>query len=87
MAHVPCTFAGAYPGLFLSTGPARMIRPVKQLFDQQAIEMIGPLEQVSLTCYTVSFTASNYFASQKCLIVSRSNLVLGNFISSVNFDS
>lgn len=46
VAHVPCTFAGAYPGLFLFTGPARMIRPVKQLFNQQAIEMIGPLEQV-----------------------------------------
>lgn len=46
VAHVPCTFAGGYPGLYLFTGPARMIRPVKQLFGQQAIEMIGPSEQV-----------------------------------------
>jgi hypothetical protein len=45
---VPCSFAGAYPGLFLFTGPARMIRPVKQLFNEQEIEMIGPLEQVLL---------------------------------------
>ncbi|MCO5567759.1 hypothetical protein L7F22_021453 [Adiantum nelumboides] len=47
-AYVPCTFAGAYPGLFLSTGPARMVRPVRQLFDHNLIEMIGPLEQVLL---------------------------------------
>ncbi|KAI5063258.1 hypothetical protein GOP47_0021805, partial [Adiantum capillus-veneris] len=46
VAYVPSTFAGAYPGLFLSTGPARMIRPVRQLFDQHSIERIGPLEQV-----------------------------------------
>ncbi|KAH7297471.1 hypothetical protein KP509_26G071000 [Ceratopteris richardii] len=46
VAYVPCTFAGPYPGLFLSIGPARMVRPVKQLFGEQSVEMIGPLEQV-----------------------------------------
>ena len=55
VAYVPCTFAGAYPGLFLFTGPARMIRPVKQLFNEQAIEMIGPLEQVFLRNDTTLF--------------------------------
>lgn len=49
IAHVPCTFAGAYPGLFLFITAARMVRPVKQLYNHQTgsgVEMIGPFEQV-----------------------------------------
>ena len=36
---------GPFPGLFLSTDAARMIRPVQQM-DSKKTEMIGPLEQV-----------------------------------------
>ncbi|CAK9217456.1 unnamed protein product [Sphagnum troendelagicum] len=45
VAYVPCTSAGMYPGLFLSTTPSRLLRPVKQLQDEGAVELIGPLEQ------------------------------------------
>jgi hypothetical protein len=46
VAYVPCTSAGMYPGLFLSTTPSRLLRPVKQLQGEGAVELIGPLEQV-----------------------------------------
>lgn len=36
-----------FPGLFLFTGPARMMRPVYNLSAQQ-IELIGTMEQVHL---------------------------------------
>eukprot|EP01038_Epipyxis_sp_PR26KG_P013003 gene13003-17433_t len=36
---------GPYPGLYLSTQPGRMVRPVIQL-DTRLIEWIGPMEQV-----------------------------------------
>jgi len=39
--------AGQYPGLYLFTGPARMVRPVVNLA-LNAIEMIGTFEQVYL---------------------------------------
>ncbi len=38
---------GQFPGLFLFTGPARMVRPVVNLA-LNAIELIGTFEQVSL---------------------------------------
>jgi hypothetical protein len=41
---------GAYPGLYLFTKAARMIRPVVNLKNKK-IEMIGPLEQVYLEVY------------------------------------
>eukprot|EP00252_Welwitschia_mirabilis_P017700 TRINITY_DN3920_c0_g2_i1.p1 TRINITY_DN3920_c0_g2~~TRINITY_DN3920_c0_g2_i1.p1 ORF type:complete len:1013 (-),score=180.62 TRINITY_DN3920_c0_g2_i1:147-3080(-) len=50
VGYVPCTFAGAYPGLFLFTTPSRFIRPVKNILnttpDTSLIEYIGPFEQV-----------------------------------------
>ncbi|KAJ7532498.1 hypothetical protein O6H91_13G006400 [Diphasiastrum complanatum] len=49
VAYVPCTFAGAYPGLFLYTTPARFLRPVKQLESffrsDEVLELIAPFEQ------------------------------------------
>ncbi|BBN05770.1 DNA-directed RNA polymerase I subunit RPA2 [Marchantia polymorpha subsp. ruderalis] len=47
VAYVPCTSAGAYPGLFLFSTPGRMLRPVKCLSpqDKGALELIGPYEQ------------------------------------------
>ena len=49
VAHIPCSDAGAYPGLYLFTSPARFMRPVRQLGDAGlvagAIEHIGSLEQ------------------------------------------
>lgn len=38
---------GPFPGLFLFTGPARMIRPVMQL-PSGSSELIGTLEQINL---------------------------------------
>lgn len=36
---------GPFPGLFLASAPARMIRPVKQLRSGK-VEYVGPMEQV-----------------------------------------
>ncbi len=38
---------GQFPGLFLFSGPARMMRPVKNLAHER-IELIGSFEQVYL---------------------------------------
>lgn len=46
-------YVGQYPGLFLFTGPARMMRPLKNLF-ANAVELIGTFEQVYLNvCITL----------------------------------
>ncbi|GAB5035597.1 dna-directed rna polymerase i complex subunit rpa2 [Nannochloropsis oceanica] len=45
IAFIPPARGGPAPGLFLFTGPARMIRPVLHLETGQ-IEYIGPMEQV-----------------------------------------
>ncbi|XP_020593048.1 DNA-directed RNA polymerase I subunit 2 isoform X2 [Phalaenopsis equestris] len=49
VGYVPLSEGGAYPGLYISTSPSRLIRPVKNLCcttDQNAnIEFVGPFEQ------------------------------------------
>jgi hypothetical protein len=47
IAHIAYEEGGPFPGVFIATTPARMIRPVLQLSSGK-VEMIGPLEQVSL---------------------------------------
>lgn len=47
VALVPYERGGPFPGLFVFTGPARMIRPVVQLPGGSS-ELIGTLEQISL---------------------------------------
>ena len=47
VAHIPHERGGAYPGVFLSTAPARLLRPVAQL-PHGARELIGSLEQTYL---------------------------------------
>ena len=47
VAHIPHERGGAYPGVFLSTAPARLLRPVSQL-PSGARELIGSLEQTYL---------------------------------------
>ncbi len=47
VALVPYERGGPFPGLFLFTGPARMIRPVVQLPGGSS-ELIGTLEQINL---------------------------------------
>ena len=42
---VPVLTGGQYPGLFLMSGPARMVRPVLNL-STNTTEMIGSFEQV-----------------------------------------
>lgn len=42
---VPVVNRGQYPGLYLITGPARMVRPVLNLHTNST-EMIGSFEQV-----------------------------------------
>jgi|TARA_B100001142_G_scaffold317492_1_gene358498 DNA-directed RNA polymerase I subunit RPA2 len=44
----PCEGGGAFPGLFLFTSPARLMRPVKQL-SSGCIELISSLEQVFMS--------------------------------------
>lgn len=50
VAYIPCTSAGSYPGLFMATSPSRLLRPVKQLLNDNVLELIGPLEQVGHCC-------------------------------------
>ena len=49
VAHIPPSEAGAYPGLYLFSSPARFMRPVLQMGDggltAGSIELIGSLEQ------------------------------------------
>lgn len=47
VALVPYEKGGLFPGLFLFTGPGRMIRPVVQLPGGSS-ELIGTLEQINL---------------------------------------
>ena len=44
IGHVPTSNGGLYPGLYLFTEPARMIRPVKYL-PSDKLDFVGPFEQ------------------------------------------
>ena len=44
VGHIPNTKGGLYPGIFLASGPARMVRPVQYL-PLDMIDLIGPFEQ------------------------------------------
>jgi DNA-directed RNA polymerase I subunit RPA2 len=50
--------AGQYPGIFIFTGAARMMRPVFNIA-AKAIEYIGTLEQVKLLLHRKSEWNSN----------------------------
>lgn len=52
IAYLPYQRGGPFPGIFLFTSPARMVRPVQQL-PAGAAELIGSLEQ--------AHTAVRYF--------------------------
>ncbi|KAI8099126.1 uncharacterized protein BX664DRAFT_289066 [Halteromyces radiatus] len=45
IANVPVSYGGEYPGLYLFSQPARMMRPVKYLGNGKA-DMVGTFEQV-----------------------------------------
>ena len=48
---IPPERGGPYPGLYVFTGPGRMVRPVVRLggeSSQQPLELLGPLEQAFL---------------------------------------
>jgi len=45
VAYIPWVKGGPFPGLYLFTGPARLLRPVLHLATRK-VEMIGPMEQV-----------------------------------------
>lgn len=45
IAHVPPSYGGEYPGLYIFSSPARMMRPVKFLANGKK-DMIGTFEQV-----------------------------------------
>ena len=52
VGHVPPSPMGTFPGLFLFTSSARMMRPVRQVAPAPdggppRLELIGPFEQVS----------------------------------------
>ena len=58
ICFVPCTeYPSQYPGLFLFTTPARMMRPVRNLTSNQ-VEYIGTFEQVYLN---ISVTAKEVY--------------------------
>lgn len=45
IVHVPSSYGGEYPGLYIFSTPARMMRPVKCLANGK-LDMIGTFEQV-----------------------------------------
>lgn len=47
VAHIPYERGGPYPGIYMYSQPARMIRPVLQM-ESGARELIGTLEQIDL---------------------------------------
>ena len=51
IGYIPNSNGGLYPGVFLSSGPARMIRPVKYL-PLDKTDLVGPFEQpfMSIAC-------------------------------------
>ena len=48
VAHIPYERGGAFPGVFVSTAAARLLRPVAQL-PRGGRELIGSLEQTYLS--------------------------------------
>ncbi|KAJ1968965.1 hypothetical protein H4R35_006275 [Dimargaris xerosporica] len=48
IGYVPVSHAGQYPGLYLFTTAARMMRPVRYLPAQGEMELVGSFEQVYL---------------------------------------
>ena len=47
VAHIPYERGGPYPGIYIFTQAARMMRPVLQM-ETGARELIGTLEQIDL---------------------------------------
>ncbi len=47
VVHIPYLQGGVYPGIFLFTQAARMIRPTRQVRSGR-LEMIGTLEQSNM---------------------------------------
>jgi hypothetical protein len=52
VVHFPFQHGGVYPGIFLYTQPARMVRPVRQLSTGK-LELIGTLEQNNMNIRSV----------------------------------
>ncbi|GAX83529.1 hypothetical protein CEUSTIGMA_g10954.t1 [Chlamydomonas eustigma] len=48
IAHIPYEQGGPYPGVFMFTQAARMVRPVKQVGGTEVVELVGTLEQNSM---------------------------------------
>ena len=59
VAHIPYERGGPYPGVFVFSAPARMIRPVLQM-ESGARELIGTLEQIDLNIRRASQLPSTY---------------------------
>ena len=57
VGHVPVSSGGLYPGLYLFTQPARMIRPVKYLASDK-LDYVGPFEQqyLNIACVAEDIT-------------------------------
>ncbi|KAI0483000.1 DNA-directed RNA polymerase I subunit RPA2 [Xylariaceae sp. FL0804] len=51
IGHVPSSHGGSYPGIYMSSEPARMVRPTKYL-PLEKEDFVGPLEQpyMSIAC-------------------------------------
>ena len=62
---VPITsVASQYPGLYIFSSPARMMRPVLNLAASK-VEMIGTFEQVrgrsNINCFTLNLNSCSYW--------------------------
>ncbi|RKP17185.1 beta and beta-prime subunits of DNA dependent RNA-polymerase [Rozella allomycis CSF55] len=64
-AFIPQTNGGLYPGLFIFTTPARMIRPIQSLRYDLQVEMVGSLEQVYMNIACVDNEIINNVTTHK----------------------
>ncbi|PHH73098.1 hypothetical protein CDD82_5659 [Ophiocordyceps australis] len=56
IGYVPASSGGSYPGIYMSSKPARMVRPVKYLQTQKE-DFVGPLEQPYMSIAVVASEA------------------------------
>lgn len=59
IGYVPPSNSGQFPGLFLFSNVARMMRPVKYMLADDKLDMVGPFEQVFI--YISKFSSLHAF--------------------------
>lgn len=66
VCYLPYERGGPYPGLFLFTQAARLMRPVRQVLSRQQ-ELVGALEQSTMHIRCGLFTTSAFLITHDVL--------------------